>query len=86
MAGLQPDLTVLLDLPAETGLRRRRTDGGDGRFEAKGLAYHARIREGFRELARREPDRFLVLDATLAEERLADRIWREVCGRFGLGG
>ena len=86
LAGLRPDLTVLLDLPAETGLRRRRTDGGDGRFEAKGLAYHARIREGFLELARREPDRFLVLDATLAEERLADRIWREVCGRFGLGG
>lgn len=84
LAGLVPDLTVLLDLPPETGLRRRRADGGEGRFEAKGSAYHLRIREGFLELARREPDRFLVLDATSAEERLAERIWQEVVARFGL--
>ncbi len=86
LGGLRPDLTVLLDLPPETGLRRRRADGGDGRFEAKGLDYHRRIREGFLELARREPGRFLVLDATLAEDRLADRVWEEVRKRFGLGG
>ncbi len=86
LGGLRPDLTVLLDLPPETGLRRRRADGGDGRFEAKGLDYHRRIREGFLELARREPGRFLVLDATLAEDRLADRVWEEVRRRFGLGG
>ncbi len=86
LGGLRPDLTVLLDLPPETGLRRRRAEGGDGRFEAKGLDYHRRIREGFLELARREPGRFLVLDATLAEDRLADRVWEEVRRRFGLGG
>ncbi len=86
LGGLRPDLTLLLDLPPETGLRRRRAEGGDGRFEAKGLDYHRRIREGFLELARREPGRFLVLDATLAEDRLADRVWEEVRRRFGLGG
>ncbi len=86
LGGLRPDLTVLLDLPPETGLRRRRADGGDGRFEAKGLDYHRRIREGFLELARREPGRFLVLDATLAEDRVADRVWEEVRKRFGVGG
>ena len=86
LGGLRPDLTLLLDLPPETGLWRRWAEGGDGRFEAKGLDYHRRIREGFLELARREPGRFLVLDATLAEDRLADRVWEEVRRRFGLGG
>ncbi len=85
LGGLVPDLTILLDLPPETGLRRRRTEGGDGRFEAKGLAFHGRIREGFLELARREPDRFLVLDASLPERSLEARIWREVETRFGSG-
>lgn len=58
-----PDLTVLLDLPVEEGLRRRVYAGAVGRFEAKGRDFHERVRAGFLELARREPRRIVVLDA-----------------------
>ena len=68
--GLKPDLTLLLDLPAETGLARARARNelenkveSEGRFEAEALAFHCRVREGFLELARQEPERFAVIDA-----------------------
>lgn len=74
--GLRPDLTLLLDLDPETGLRRARAatararpvgarpawEGGD-RLERETLAFHARVREGFLALARIEPERIRVLDA-----------------------
>lgn len=70
--GLRPDLTLLLDLDPETGLRRARSasagpraegwEGGD-RMERETLAFHARVREGFLALARIEPQRIRVVDA-----------------------
>ena len=67
--GLQPDLTLLLDLPAETGLARARARNelegkveAEGRFEAEDLAFHQRVRAGFLDLARHEPKRFLVVN------------------------
>lgn len=69
--GLRADLTLLLDLDPETGLRRARAasgrgpegwDGGD-RMERETLAFHARVREGFLALARIEPERIRVIDA-----------------------
>lgn len=74
--GLRPDLTLLLDLDPETGLRRARAatararpegarpgwEGGD-RLERETLAFHARVREGFLALARIEPERIRVVDA-----------------------
>ena len=57
----RPGLTFLLDLPADAGLARAR----GGRFEAKGLAFHERVRAGFGYLAAREPERFVVVDAGL---------------------
>jgi dTMP kinase len=76
--GLQPDLTLLLDLDPETGLRRARSkeragrggrdagmegwDGGD-RLERETTAFHTRVREGFLAIARIEPQRFRVIDA-----------------------
>lgn len=61
--GLFPDLTILLDLPPEEGLRRKAPDE-ETRFEAAfDLAFHRRVRAGFLELARREPARFAVVDA-----------------------
>ena len=75
--GLWPDRTLLLDLPVETGLERALARNGreglsqsEGRFEAEALAFHRRIREGFLERAARWPERFCVLDATLAPEEL----------------
>ncbi|HEX5589658.1 MAG TPA: dTMP kinase [Candidatus Limnocylindrales bacterium] len=61
--GLAPDRTILLDLPAEAGLRRKSPDDHT-RFEAAfDLEFHRRVRAGFLDLAAREPDRFVVIDA-----------------------
>ena len=81
----RPDLTLVLDLPVATGLARCAARGGAGRFEAKGAAYHERVREGFHLLAAREPERFAVVDADRAEDEVAAGIWRTVCERLALG-
>lgn len=77
--GLAPDLTLLLDLPPETGLRRarQRREAGD-RFEDEALEFFARVRAGYLELARHEPRRFRVLDATLAPDALRDAALRHL--------
>ena len=80
----RPDLTVLLDIPADTGLARSRRAGNAGRFEARTRAYHEQVRRGFLELAAREPERFLVVDARLSEHDLAERIWWAIRERFRL--
>jgi len=74
--GLLPHLTVLLDLDAAEGLARagRRADARFDRLEAAGDAFHERVRQSFRALAEAEPERFLVLDASLPVEQLAERI------------
>lgn len=62
--GLTPDLTIILDLPVEAGLARQ-APGDVTRFEAEfDLAFHRRVREGFRTLAAGEPARFVIIDAT----------------------
>jgi dTMP kinase len=61
--GLVPDLTILLDLPVEEGLRRKA--GEVTRFEESfDVAYHQRVRDAFLALASAEPHRFVVVDAT----------------------
>jgi dTMP kinase len=72
--GLVPDLTLLLDLPVEAGLRRK--SGGDGdevtRFEASfDLAFHQRVRDAFLAFAAAEPGRYRLLDATAPLEVVA---------------
>jgi len=63
-SGLTPDLTILLDLPVEAGLARK-APAEVTRFEAEfDLEFHRRVRDGFLTLARDEPDRFVVVDAT----------------------
>ncbi len=73
--GLEPDLTILLDLPPELGLSRvaHRGEGQDDRFEAESLAFHQRVRQGFLELARAHPHRITIVDAARpVEEVTAD--------------
>jgi dTMP kinase len=62
--GLRPDLTLLLDLPAEDGLRRRKRGGQWNRLDAYDLAFHQRVRQGYFALAAAEPERWVRLDAT----------------------
>ena len=69
--GLRPDLTVLLDLPPETGLARARGRAVADRLESESLEFHQRVRDTFRALAAAEPGRYLVLDATRGVEELA---------------
>ena len=72
--GLEPDLTLLFDLPSETGLARK--SGGDRtRFEERfDVSFHARVAEGFRALAAADPVRWRTLDALRDPERLADEV------------
>lgn len=64
---LTPDLTVLIDLPIEDALARA---NAPNRFEAEALAFHTRVREGYQEVARAEPNRFVLLDGREPLERL----------------
>lgn len=82
IAGLKPDLTILLDLPPEQGLARaasRRKPGeGADRFEKETVEIHRRRREAFLSLAEREPDRIAVVDASGEPRDVAKQIWQIV--------
>jgi dTMP kinase len=84
--GLQPDLTVLLDLPAETGLGRKRAQAAGNsadwnRFEAEALEFHQHVRAGYLALAGAQPDRWLVVDASSSPQEIAEQIWQAFRGR-----
>jgi dTMP kinase len=82
--GLEPDLCILLDLPPRIGLERKHGLLLSGsveewnRFEQEEIAFHQRVREGYLEMARSAPDRWVVLDAALPFAALQDRIMEEV--------
>jgi dTMP kinase len=61
---IAPDLTFLLDIPAELSQARVAARGGADRFERQDLAFHARVRAGYQDLVKRFPQRFAVLDGT----------------------
>lgn len=65
--GLAPQLTFYVDVPAEVGLARRQR-GKTNRLDQKDVAYHTRVRNGYLELARAEPTRFVIIDGTRAIE------------------
>lgn len=81
--GLRPDLTVLLDVPAAVGLARAGDVEVPDRLEAAGSAFHEQVNAGFRARARRWPDRYLVLDATLPVEDLQARVEERVRALLG---
>lgn len=80
---LTPDLTLLYDLDPEAGLRRRNAAGTPNRLDREPLEFHRRVRAGFQELARREPGRIMVLDASLDPERLEALTWEALESRLG---
>ncbi len=82
---LRPDLTLVLDVPAETGLARaakRRGSAAADRFEGEDLAFHQRLREAYRKLVRDNPDRCVLIDADADEQTVAARVWRILQARF----
>lgn len=83
--GLRPDLTIVLDLPVEIGLGRK-APGDVTRFEAEfDLAFHRRVRAGFRSLVDAEPDRFALIDASATVDAVADAAAALVARRFAVG-
>jgi len=81
--GLEPDLTLVLDLPVEAALARRKAS--DDRFESRAPEYQARVREGFLREARRHPDRLRVIDAGQSMEVVHERICQEVARVLAAG-
>ncbi|MDP1643111.1 MAG: dTMP kinase [Phenylobacterium sp.] len=81
LAGVRPDLTLILDLPPETGLTRAVSRAGvETRFESKGAAFHSRLRQAFLDIAAAEPERCRVIDASQALESVTADIWAAVTG------
>ena len=75
--GLKPDLTILMNILPGIGLARKRGQKRD-RFEKESLTFHNRIRRGYLELAAKEPDRWLVIDAGKSKQDIAREIWQKV--------
>lgn len=73
---LKPGLTILLDMSPEQGLARKQSL--KDRFELEDLSFHHRVREGYLEMAAAEPDRWLLIDASLPEGKIAEIIWDRV--------
>jgi dTMP kinase len=75
--GLRPDKIFLLDIPEKMGLARVQKRLGSqqlDRMEQEGLAFHKQVRNGFLKLSKKEPKRFVVLDALLEAEEIEKRI------------
>ncbi len=83
LGDFRPDLTLVLDLPAETGLvRATGRPGAATRYERMGLPFHRALRDAFLDIARREPDRVAVIDATATVEAVHDAILAELRTRL----
>ncbi len=79
----QPDLTVILDLPVEEGLRRAgRRSGDETRYERMDGGFHERMRDGFLAIAEAEPRRCVLIDAAGSEQAVAGEILRQVSARL----
>ena len=75
---LKPDLTVILDVPAEVGMLRaaaRRGVGVPDRFEAEDIGFHQRLRDAYRQIAEDEPQRCVLIDANADSAIVAEKVW-----------
>ncbi len=80
--GLKPDLIVLLDLPVEHRLSRKTP--GD-RFEREETAFHQRVRNGYLEMANKDPERWLLIDGSLRKKEIECIIWKRIEQLLTLG-
>jgi dTMP kinase len=74
-----PDVTILLDLPAEVGIARKKNQAELDRMEQESLEFHKKVAEGYRTLAKRDPERIQTIDATLPIDTICDMIKSKVC-------
>jgi dTMP kinase len=80
--GLKPDLTILLDVDVEIGLRRKELKGEWNRLDAYNLEFHQRVRQGYRQLVQAEPKRWEVIDASQSPVQVQNEIRRVVTERL----
>jgi dTMP kinase len=80
--GLKPDLTLLLDVGAEAGLKRKSEGTEWNRLDAYSLKFHERVRQGYAELAQAEPERWVVIDADQPADRVQEMIRQVVQSRL----
>ncbi len=78
----KPDLTILLDLPAEIGLSRNQKINKRDRFEMEDIAFHDKVRRGYLKIVNSEPERFVVLDATEDIAEISQKIYEIVLKRL----
>lgn len=79
--GLKPDLIILLDMEAQKGLSRKPLSGKD-RFEEEKANFHRKVRKGYLAMAKREPERWFLLDAGQNKKKIASQIYSEVKRRL----
>ncbi|MEX2648563.1 MAG: dTMP kinase [Alphaproteobacteria bacterium] len=84
LGAVKPDVTVILDLPVSEGLARARTRARADRYEAMDAGFHERLRQGFLAIARAEPERCAVVDATAPPASVHERILAEVLRRTAM--
>jgi len=88
--GIKPDITFLLDCPSDMGLKRalqrtkRLKNKEPDRFEREQIEFHRRVRRGYLALARKEPQRVMIIDTRQGEEKVFERIRTIVDKRIGL--
>jgi dTMP kinase len=78
IGNLKPDLTIVLDVPVEIGLKRaaaRRGNGEPDRFESENIQFHQDLRDAFRQIAAEDPDRCVLIDATENPDVVAAQVW-----------
>ena len=80
----RPELTLVLDLPIEVGLQRAAARNAYDRIEARGEAFHRRLRAAFLQIATAEPQRCFVIDAAPTPDEVAQSIWCAVQARLGV--
>jgi dTMP kinase len=81
--GLKPDLTLLLDVDVEAGLRRKLYSGGEwNRLDAYAVAFHQRVRQGYHALVQSEPQRWVVIDASQPPEMVQLALRQALAGRL----
>ncbi|MDO9461949.1 MAG: dTMP kinase [Alphaproteobacteria bacterium] len=80
-----PDVTLVLDIPVELGLARANSRGGaENRFESLGTEFHQRLRDSFLQIAKSEPVRCALIDATPPPETVAADIIAVLASRLGI--
>ncbi len=85
LSDVYPDLTFVLDVPVELGLKRaarRRGGASPDRFEAETVDFHEKLREAYLMLAAAEPDRCVIIDAGARQEAVAKQVWEAVNSRL----